>query len=104
MNYYPYYMMTPTISQTPGITNLLGRSGISFKSILNGTQRVLRLANQALPLIKEAAPMMRNAKTMFKVMNEFKKIDAPKKEKSTSSNVTDYNQTKTSKNGPTFFA
>ena len=29
---------------------------------------------QGIPLIKQARPIIKNAKTMFKVMNEFKKI------------------------------
>lgn len=73
MNYYnPYFIPA---SSNLGFSSLFGR-GFNFSSILNGAQRALGLFNQALPLIKEAAPIMKNAKTMFRVMNEFKKIDA----------------------------
>ena len=80
MNYYnPYYYMVPTATSGLG-RGLFGttlRRGINWSSILNGAQRTLGLVNQAIPLVKQAAPMMRNAKTMFKVMNEFKKVDTP---------------------------
>lgn len=80
MNFYnPYYYMMPAASSGLG-RGLFGgalRSGINWFSILNGAQRTLGLVNQAIPLVKQAAPVMRNAKTMFKVMNEFKKIDTP---------------------------
>ncbi len=80
MNYYnPYYYMMPTVSSSLGRGLFSGtlRRGINWSSILNGAQRTLGLVNQAIPLVKQAAPMMRNAKTMFKVMNEFKKVDTP---------------------------
>lgn len=105
MNYYNPYYFIPT-SSTSGFSSLFGR-GLSFSSILNGVQRALGLFNQALPLIKEAAPMMRNAKTMFKVMNEFKKIDVPS---NNTSNVHFDNDSEVvnervfNNGGPTFFA
>ena len=33
------------------------------------------VANQAIPLVKQVKPVIGNAKTMFKIMNEFKKDD-----------------------------
>lgn len=112
MNYYnPYYLMNPIgMAETPRLfSGLLGRNGLTFGAILNGAQRTLGLVNQAIPIIKEAAPMMRNAKTMFKVMNEFKKIDAPSDDNSTSTTYENKNIKKnedsyqTSVGGPTFF-
>ena len=80
MNFYnPYYYVMPTATSGLG-RGLFGgalRSGINWSGILNGAQRTLGLVNQAIPLVKQAAPMVRNAKTMFKVMNEFKKVDTP---------------------------
>lgn len=76
MNYYNPYFITNTPIQ-PRLTNFFRQ--INLKSILNGTQKTLNIINQAIPIIKEGAPMLKNAKTMFKIMNEFKKIDAPKK-------------------------
>ncbi len=78
MNYYnPYYIAAPMQYQTQGLglSGLFGRLNLS--SILNGAQKTLNIVNQTIPIIKEAAPMMKNAKTMFRVMNEFKKIDTP---------------------------
>lgn len=94
MNFYnPYYYMTPVSN---GLFSSL-RNGINWSGILNGTQRTLGLINQAIPLVKQAAPMVRNAKTMFKVMNEFKKVDTP----NNSNNIKENVQIET--NGPKFF-
>ena len=84
MNYYnPYLMSYPYVS---GVTNqgLFSRlfGGLNLSSILSGTQKTLNIVNQTIPLVKQAAPIVRNAKTMFKVMNEFKKVETPKKKKS----------------------
>ena len=52
-------------------------NGINWGSILNNTQKTLGIVNQAIPMVKQISPVMKNAKTMFKVMNEFKRIDSP---------------------------
>ena len=113
MNFYnPYYYVMPTTSGLGrGILGGTLRSGINWTSILNGAQRTLGIVNQAIPLVKQAAPMVRNAKTMFKVMNEFKKVESPNNH--SSNNVSNYNITKAGTNnknneyisdgGPTFF-
>ena len=48
-------------------------SKLSLSSIINGTSKTLNFVNQAIPVVKQVSPMMRNLKTMFNVMNEFKK-------------------------------
>lgn len=82
MNYYnPYFYSMPTAMSTPKVglfSRLLGGNGITLGGILNGTQRALNFANQAIPLVKQVRPMIGNAKTMFKVMNEFKRVEKPK--------------------------
>lgn len=84
MNYYnPYYMMMPygnTMAQMPAKTGLFsnlfgGIKSINWGNIINNTQRALGLVNQAIPVIKQVTPIAKNAKTMFRVMNEFKKVD-----------------------------
>ena len=118
MNFYnPYYYMMPTATSGLG-RGLLGgaaRGSINWSSILNGAQRTLGLVNQAIPLVKQAAPMVRNAKTMFKVMNEFKKVETPDtntRNNNVSRNVdntseinasNDGNVQMVSDGGPTFF-
>lgn len=114
MNFYnPYLYSIPTSIQTPRVglfSRLLGGNRINFSSILNGTQRALNFANQAIPLVKQVKPMIGNAKTMFKVMNEFKRIEKPinkniniektqsnTKENNIQTNINEYD------NGPTFF-
>ena len=53
-------------------------------------------------------PVMKNARTMFKVMNEFKKTDAPKptttKTTTQAQTNTQVNEPVTNDSGPTFFA
>jgi len=87
MNYYPYMtpMMRPTLF---GGLSRLFRSGINWSSLFNNTQRTLSIINQAIPAIKQVTPIVKNAKTMFKLMNEFKKVDTPA---STSSNTQTFN-------------
>lgn len=85
MNYYnPYFTMMPynTLASAPAkaglFSNLLGGiRGIKWGSIINNTQRTLGLINQAIPVVKQVTPVVKNAKTMFQVMNEFKKVDEP---------------------------
>lgn len=122
MNYYnPYFYAIPNSIATPKVgllTRLFGRSGVTIGNILNGTQRALNFANQAIPLVKQVRPMIGNAKTMFRVMNEFKRAEKPRQntvpanninsnndsniiEKET--NVKDENNYVVSNNGPTFF-
>ena len=117
MNFYnPYYYVMPTAASGLG-RGLFGstlRSGINWSSILTGAQRTLGLVNQAIPLVKQAAPMVRNAKTMFKVMNEFKKVETPTTNNASSTNTNmntntdvsssyDENVQIVSNGGPTFF-
>lgn len=70
MNFYnPYFYSLPT--STTG--SLLSK--LSLSSIINGTSKTLNLINQTIPIIKQVSPMMKNAKTMFNIMNEFRKTD-----------------------------
>ena len=87
MNYYnPYFNIYPYTA--PASTGLIGRAigggGIKWGSILSGTQKVLGVANQAIPM--------------------FKKVDAP----STSVSSTEVENESTNNyesydDGPTFF-
>lgn len=118
MNYYnPYFYSIPTsVASSTGAARGLGGllSKINFGSIINGTSRTLNLVNQALPIFKQMSPVVRNAKTMFKVMNEFKKTDIPtnNENNNTTNNINDNDistATETSiysyaNNVPTFFA
>ena len=81
MNFYPYLSSIPYMSAAAPVAkagifkSLFG--SIKWGSIISGTQKTLGVVNQAIPLIKQARPVINNAKTMFKVMNEFKKMDIP---------------------------
>lgn len=83
MNYYnPYFYTLPTSVAAPKVGllgRLFGSSGVTLSGILNGTQRALNFANQAIPLVKQVKPVIGNAKTMFRVMNEFKRAETPSK-------------------------
>ena len=122
MNYYnPYFYTMPTnlVTTTPKVgllTRIFGRSGTTFSSILSGTQKVLNVANQAIPLVKQAKPMVNNAKTMFRIMNEFRKSDSKITNNRQNNNIkndinnineikdNNYSNKKEYQNGPTFFA
>ena len=77
MNYYnPYFYNIPNAAasaSSPGLLKSLFGKGINWGSLLSNTQKVIGIANQQI------SPVMQNAKTMFKVMNEFKKVDTPTK-------------------------
>lgn len=116
MNFYnPYYYSTPLNYIEPKVgllQRLFGSSGISIGNFFNGTQRVLNFANQAIPIIKQVKPIFGNAKTMFRVMNEFKKAEKPIKKELQKENkkVTEENninnnlkEISISMEGPTFF-
>lgn len=113
MNFYnPYFNSFPTmgsITHTPLLRRLFGN--INLSSILSGTGKVVNFANQAIPLVKQMSPLVRNAKTMFKLMNEFKKVDEPQKNtteiinttNTTSNNLTSIEKENHNSTGPTFF-
>ena len=120
MNYYnPYYIMNPTSAFYPAMaTNSINNGlfsnlarGFNWSSILNNTQRTLGIVNQAIPLVRQASPMINNVKTMFKIMNEFKKDETPNQtvsEKNINNTNNDnidenINQNYYVSNGPTFF-
>lgn len=81
MNFYNPYYSIPTlnnsVTKTGFLSRLFGGSGLTLSKILTGTERALNFANQAIPLIKQVRPMIGNAKTVFKVMNEFKRSETP---------------------------
>lgn len=109
MNYYnPYFYSNPYMSVAPkvGLISKIFGGNLSFGSILTGTQKTLNIVNQAIPLVKQARPVLNNAKTMFRVMNEFKKVETPinnNTKKETNHDVS-LNEVKTNgENNPTFF-
>ena len=120
MNYYvPYFnmypnMVTPTLGNTATgglFSRLLGR-GFNWSSILSNTQKTLGIVNQAIPMFKQMSPVVKNAKTMFKIMNEFKKedtsnnvVNSVENNNSSDNYSTNVNQESTNSynNGPTFF-
>jgi len=106
MNYgpymgFPYYTM-PSASQ--GLfSRLFGN--ISLSGILNGTQKTLNVVNQVIPVIKQVKPVINNAKTMFRVMNEFKKNDNDVRQNNINTNSTINKESVINNefNGPRFF-
>ena len=109
MNYYnPYLYTYPYMNIAPkvGLFSKIFGGNLSFGSILSGTQKTLNIVNQAIPIVKQAGPVINNAKTMFKVMNEFKKVETPKSEKKVTKieNDTTNENSIQNENSPTFFA
>ena len=104
--------MSATAPTSGGLFSRLLGNGINWSSILSGTQKTLGIVNQAIPVVKQVSPVMKNAKTMFKIMNEFKKVDTPVATNneqntpvSTTENLVDDKNIEFSSNnnGPTFF-
>lgn len=82
MNYYnpyfvPYTNAALNTATNTGLFSKLFGNKLTLSSILSGTGKVVNFANQTIPLIKQMGPLVNNAKTMFRVMNEFKKIESP---------------------------
>ena len=112
MNYYnPYFYAMPQMASTATRTGLFSRlfGGLSLGRIVSGTERALNFANQAIPLVKQVKPIIGNAKTMFKVMNEFKRQETRTMNSDTKVN-NNYNQAQQqnnykpiNSNEPTFF-
>lgn len=116
MNYYsPYFGYTPPIPATTNrgiFSSLLGGvRNMNWSGILSNIQKTLGIVNQAIPMVKQVSPIMQNAKTMFKIMNEFKKVDSPVSNKnnvqtknSTETKSEEFvEKTNTNSNQPTFF-
>ena len=109
MNYYFPYGTMPYIEQATktGLLSKIFRNGINWSTILSNTQKTLNIVNQSIPVIKQMGPMINNTKTMFKIMNEFKKVDTPKKETKEIKQINEIKETINNKqinyNNPTFF-
>lgn len=118
MNYYNPYFSTIPFNYTPALTTtspsffsrIFGSGGLS--SFINGTKKTLDIVNQTIPLVKQVSPVVKNARTMFKVMNEFKRVDTPvviRNNSENSNNISNYekpeinSKEKVNTNGPTFF-
>ena len=71
--------------------------------IINNTQKTLNIVNQAIPVIKQVKPVIGNAKTMFKVLNEFKKNDTISTNNAVSKEDISIKETNSKLEGPTFF-
>lgn len=107
MNYYNPYIYNIPISNTQKIgllSRLFGGKNITFSGILTNTQKILNVANQTIPLVKQVKPVFGNAKTIFKVMNEFKKSNKSisKKNEANISNSNIKNE-EINSDGPIFF-
>lgn len=103
MNYYLPYNIIPNETIKTGLFSRLFRNGINWSSILTNTQKTLNIINQTIPVIKQAKPVINNAKTMFKVMNEFKKVDTPPKKEEIKEINTENTKIINNQNNPTFF-
>ena len=111
MNYYLPYTNIPYVTNTTktGILSSIFKNGINWGTILSNTQKTLNIVNQTIPVIKQMGPVLNNAKTMFKIMNEFKKVDTPEKKAVVKEDLTkkiettDKQTVKIKNNNPTFF-
>lgn len=110
-----FYMPTAMpAARTGGLFSRLFGGGINWSSIFNNTQKTLNFINQAIPVVKQATPLVKNARTMFRVMNEFRKStnqsvnNPPQTSTYQTNNINEQSQKtysdKVNNVGPTFFA
>ena len=107
MNYYPFYNYTggPYLNTN---TSFIKRifSNFNISNMITKTEKTLNFINQTIPMVKQVSPLIKNTKTMFKVMNEFKKSDTKPKETITiieKENKKAAPEISTANNSPTFF-
>lgn len=98
MNFYnPYFYTMPAMRATP---SLLSRFNLS--SLLSGANKTLNFINQTIPIARQVSPIMKNAKTMFQIMNEFKKNDVTVNNEVVQTDINkDYVNTNTGNNNTT---
>jgi len=110
MNYYPFYNMSGvpyySIPKKGIFTRLFGN--LNINKLINGTQKTITFVNQTIPMVKQVSPFIKNTKTMFKVMQEFKKSDNNQNTKESIKTITETkkvvpNLSTTNDNSPTFF-
>ena len=100
MNYYnPYFYTTPNMTNNRPWGRLF--SNFSLSGFLNGTQKVLNFANQAIPFVRQVKPIIGNAKTMFKVMSEFKRSERVNNDNTNKQNIN--SNSSYTENSPKFF-
>ena len=98
MNFYNPYLYSIPIETG---TNFFSK--LSLSSIINGTSKTLNFVNQAIPVVKQVSPIIKNLKTMFNVMNEFKKTDIENTTIIENNSFTDNKQIEKNTDGLTFF-
>lgn len=65
-------VIKPKVSLT---SKLLSSTSLkSINGVIDGAQKVLRVYNEATPIIKQAKPMIDNVRTTFKVAKAFKRF------------------------------
>ena len=95
----PYMMPNLTTK-----TSLLSKLNIS--SLLTNTQKILNVANQAIPLYYQAKPVFKNIKSLSRIGKEFNKIST-NTNNNTNNNNTNINTLKSNNSNniptPSFF-
>ncbi len=78
----------------------MNSSFTNFANILTGLSKVLRVANQVVPIYKEVKPMVGNFRNLSKIVKEFNKSSTKSK---SNSNTKVLSQKKELNNNPVFF-
>ena len=95
MPYMPNYNTMP-LNSTGG--KILKK--FNWSNILSNTQKILNVANQAIPLYYQVKPIMNNLKTINKIGKEFKNINNnPKTNTKVEKEIVENNTSE----GPNFF-
>lgn len=69
----------------------------SFTGVIESAQKMLRVYNEAAPIIKQAKPMIDNVRTTFKVAKAFKKFGGGNSLEQAFDNLPDYQDAKEEK-------
>lgn len=88
------------ISAASNITKTSLFSKINWSSLLSNTQKILNVANQAIPLYYQVKPVMNNIRALGKIGREFNKTSS-NNIVTNNTNITPDDNINTRYNGPT---
>ena len=80
-------------------TRLLSKESISsVNGLINGAQKIVKIYDQAVPIISQVRPMVNNIRTTFKLAKAFKKFSGESSLEKAFDNLPDYEESKVQEN------
>lgn len=75
-------------------SRLLSKDSLSsVNGIINGAQKIVKIYDQAVPIISQVRPMFNNIRTTFKVAKAFKRFSGESSLEKAFDNLPDYEET-----------